>query len=103
MLFEENFDSGTANGFRNKVGLWQVVRDETGNYVYEVNSMQLPGDVRQFPPFVNHAIPRGIWTRAIGDAERLRPMEQVLAGGAGAQDEWDIVTCPKRSEHSAPS
>lgn len=40
--FSENFDDGSADGFVNKVGLWNVVKDESLNNVLEVNSKQVP-------------------------------------------------------------
>lgn len=38
VLFEENFEDGSANGFVTGEGTWQVIQDEPDNYVYEANS-----------------------------------------------------------------
>lgn len=38
VLFAENFESGTTNKFRDISGLWRIVKDETGNWVYEINN-----------------------------------------------------------------
>jgi hypothetical protein len=38
ILFTEDFESGSADKFRNMNGLWRVVKDETGNMVYEIDN-----------------------------------------------------------------
>jgi serine/threonine protein kinase len=42
ILFQANFENGTTDGFSNKVGLWQVVPDESGNKVLEIDSTNAP-------------------------------------------------------------
>ena len=37
-LFVDDFESGSADKFRNMIGLWRVVKDETGNWVYEIDN-----------------------------------------------------------------
>jgi serine/threonine protein kinase len=37
VLFKEDFEDGMPTGFRNFNGLWRVIQDGTGNWVYEVN------------------------------------------------------------------
>lgn len=39
MVFQENFEDGTADSFRNKLGLWVVVSEPNGNKVLDINSM----------------------------------------------------------------
>jgi hypothetical protein len=38
ILFSDDFENGSADKFRNVVGLWKVVKDESGNWVYEINT-----------------------------------------------------------------
>ncbi|HCK66211.1 MAG TPA: hypothetical protein DHW49_08080 [Anaerolineae bacterium] len=39
IIFQENFEDGTADNFRNKLGLWVVVSEPNGNKVLDINSM----------------------------------------------------------------
>jgi hypothetical protein len=44
--FFENFEDGSADGFKNKLGLWVVVSEVDGNKVLDVNSM---GSSTEYP------------------------------------------------------
>lgn len=46
ILFAENFESGSTDKFRNMSGLWRVVKDETGNWVYEIDNT---GKINDWP------------------------------------------------------
>lgn len=39
VLFQENFENGLSNKFKNKLGLWIVVSETNGNKVLDINSM----------------------------------------------------------------
>ncbi len=41
LIFSENFEDGSADGFKNKTGLWMVVSETNGNKVLDANSMGL--------------------------------------------------------------
>jgi hypothetical protein len=38
ILFQDNFDDGNADKWDGKQGIWEVIRDENGNYVYQGNA-----------------------------------------------------------------
>ena len=39
LVLDENFETGTAVGFRPKSGIWDVVEDGSGNKVYQTNTL----------------------------------------------------------------
>jgi len=39
ITFQENFENGTADDFKNKLGLWIIVSEANGNKVLDINSM----------------------------------------------------------------
>jgi hypothetical protein len=43
VIFEEDFEDGAANNFSTWGSLWRVVKDEVGNYVYEIDSSNYSG------------------------------------------------------------